>query len=908
MSEHLVAPDDVRAVDDDALAHLRAARAEEEAGKARKTYLGEVDKAVDAIERRRELLGLVAGYRRLKADLGLMDFSDQIELGARLAEQFPDVGAREREAFRVVLLDEYQDTSVAQARMLGRLFSGDDPASGRGHAVTAVGDPNQAIYGWRGASVSNILGFAETFPAAAGGEVGLHRLTVNRRSQRRVLDVANRLAAPLLEAHPQVLPLEAPETAGAGVVEAHVHATSAEELAWLVDEVRSASAPTWADVGVLVRDNAHAAAVFDALTAAGVPVEIVGLSGLLRLPEVAEVVASLRLMHDVTDNAALLTLLTGPRWALGPRDLRLLARRADELSGRRPGGDDREADIAAALASIAEGVDPAELPALADALEDPGDADLSPAARERCALLADELRLLRRHVGEPLLDVVRRVVELSGVDVELASALTPAAASRRDNLDLFVRAVADFQAVDGDTTLPALLAYLTAEEQEGGGLDQATPSEQDSVKLLTVHRSKGLEWHTVFCVGTCETRFPSNRSRSLWTSSPSVLPAPLRGDAADLPQLEGWDKPALDAYRQRTREHDATEELRLGYVAFTRAAERLVVSSFCWGDRPTPFGPSGYQRLVRDLLVEWGEPPARWLERPDPKQEANPLLADDPAVPWPRVGRGQEVERRLEAAERVRARMAALPDDAPPSPDDEPGVETVDDAAVVAEWDEAVDRLLAEARLEEAPVRDVPLPSSLSATALARLRDDPAGLAADLARPMPRRPSPQARFGTRFHAWVESRLGQQGLFADVDVPGRGDAGIADDADLRAVVASFESGPFADRPPHAVEAPFALVLRGQVVRGRIDAVYAETWPDGGPGWLVVDWKTGHREDADPLQLAVYRVAWAELAGVPPERVRAAFHHVRSGRTEEPRDLPDRARLEALLGGPASGAAD
>ncbi len=107
---------------------------------------------------------LVTSYRRLKSDLGLMDFSDQISLGARLAEEQPEVGALERQRFRVVLLDEYQDTSVAQARMLAHLFSGPDDDPGRGHAVTAVGDPNQAIYGWRGASVSNILDFADDVP------------------------------------------------------------------------------------------------------------------------------------------------------------------------------------------------------------------------------------------------------------------------------------------------------------------------------------------------------------------------------------------------------------------------------------------------------------------------------------------------------------------------------------------------------------------------------------------------------------------------------------------------------------------------------------------------------------------------------------------------------------------------
>ena len=111
-----------------------------------------------------------------------------------------------------------------------------------------------------------------------------------------------------------------------------------------------------------------------------------------------------------------------------------------------------------------------------------------------------------------------------------------------------------------------------------------------------------------------------------------------------------------------------------------------------------------------------------------------------------------------------------------------------------------------------------------------------------------------------------------------------------------MIEAFEKGAFADRVPHAVEAPFALVLAGQVVRGRIDAVYDE--PDG--GFLLVDWKTNRHEDADPLQLALYRLAWAELRGVPLEKVRAAFHYVRTGKTVEPEDLPDRQALEAMLG--------
>jgi DNA helicase-2/ATP-dependent DNA helicase PcrA len=216
-------------------------------------------------------------------------------------------------------------------------------------------------------------------------------------------------------------------------------------------------------------------------------------------------------------------------------------------------------------------------------------------------------------------------------------------------------------------------------------------------------------------------------------------------------------------------------------------------------------------------------------------------------------------------------------------------------AARVAEWDQEIARLVAEARAEADEQVVVRRPQSLSATALGRLRDDPEAFARELARPMPRQPSSAARFGTRFHAWVEARFGQQDLFDPDELPGRGDADIVDDADLAEVIKAFEEGPFAERPPYRVEAPFALVLAGQVVRGRIDAVYQE--PDD--SWLLVDWKTGRGGSADPLQLAIYRVAWAELTGVPLDRVRAAFVHVRSGEVVEPRDLPDRQALEALL---------
>ncbi len=817
-----------------------------------------------------------------------MDFSDQIALAAELARTQPEVGALERTKYRIVLLDEYQDTSVAQAQLLSALFSG-PPGAGLGHAVTAVGDPNQAIYGWRGASVSNILNFAQFFPAVPGGSVPTYSLTVNRRSDRRIVQVANALAAPLYAEFAGVEPLEAKHGAGEGAVHAVVHETYADELVWLADQVIADHAamaePLWNEIGVLTRDNNHAADVFDSLTAREVPVEIVGLKGLMRLPEVSEVVSTLSLLQDLTANADVLNLLNGPRWAIGPRDLALLGRRARSLAGVPL----REAGITVAeeLQRAVEGADPTEVVSLSDALADPGDLPYSEEARTRFGLLADELRILRTYAGEPLLDLVRRIIDTTGIDIELSSSVSPAAAARRDNLDLFVKAVADFQAIDGQVTLPSLLAWLQAEDEMGSGLDQATPSEADSVKLLTVHRAKGLEWSSVFLVGVCAEKFPVNRARSQWTTVGKVLPAPLRGDAADVPQLRGYDKPAIVALTDEAKAHQAVEELRLGYVAFTRAKHELWVSSYQWSPtRLKALLPSPYQLTVRETLEDLGQPLEEWRELPD-DGATNPLHAETPSVPWPVTERTAEHERRLVAAELVRAAIAA------------PAADTAEldivAASTVEEWDAELERLVTEARLDRSGVVDVPLPASLSATAVARLRDDPGQFARELARPMPRQPSPAARFGTRFHAWVESRFGQQALLDPDELPGRGDLGIDDEADLRELIDRFESGPFGDRVPHAVEPPFALVLAGQVVRGRIDAVYAE--PDG--SWLVIDWKTNRQQTADPLQLALYRVAWAELNGVPLERVAVGFHYVRTGETVLPSELPDRAGLEELL---------
>ncbi len=138
---------------------------------------------------------------------------------------------------------------------------------------------------------------------------------------------------------------------------------------------------------------------------------------------------------------------------------------------------------------------------------------------------------------------------------------------------------------------------------------------------------------------------------------------------------------------------------------------------------------------------------------------------------------------------------------------------------------------------------------------------------------MPRPPQPAARRGTRFHAWVEARFEELTLpLLDPDELPGGDAEIADEQDLEALKEAFERTEYAQRAPFRVEAPFQLSIAYRVVRGRIDAVYRhEDAEDGEDGaavtYEIVDWKTGRGRTADPLQLAVYRLAWAEQQGVP-----------------------------------------
>jgi len=877
LSEHLVEPNDVREHDARLLKTMSAVEFEQGKLTARPR------RARQAALARGELLDLVEAFRFEKQRCEVIDFGDQMAGAARLAEQFPEVGEAERGRFEAVLLDEYQDTSVAQKRLLLGLF-------GRGYPVTAVGDPFQAIYGWRGASVRNIMTFAADFSSSAQ-PAPVYSLSQNNRSAANILELANLVADPLREAHPDVPALRPRlELSTGGDISVGLFATHDDEVSAMSDDIAAqvAAGAAPGHIAVLCRESKSFPMIHEALATRGIPVEVVGLGGLLELPEIVELVALLQVIDDPTANVALLRLLTGSRWRIGPRDLALLGERARQLvaaSHSRTSSD----SVVNALAEAVAGIDPAEMISLSEAVHNPGEAAFAEAARRRFADLDRELVELRRHRADPLPDLVQRAIELSGLGVEVAVRH----ASTTDHLATFCGYVGAFADLDGGANLGSFLAFLAASDHYRTSLDRDITSESDSVKVMTIHQAKGLEWPTVYLPQLSQQVFPSAQRRPLWTESPQVLPYSLRGDAPDFPTISDWSgNQGCVAFRDEMKERDRIEERRLAYVAFTRAKSRLVISGHWWG--PTQRGvrgPSEYLERAHEFCLTGGGRVTHWEPTPG-DDETNPCLAKSAPVSWPVSFDAEAAAERQFGASLVRAAIAGA-DIAALARDPIAKVESR-----VRVWDEDLAVLIAEACELRCPQRDVVVPPSLSATGVVRLANDPEGLARDLARPMPRQPAPAASRGTRFHAWLESRFGQTPLIDLDELPDAGDGEAS--ADLAALQAAFLSGPFAERTPVAVEAPFQLVLGGRSVRGRIDAVYAVSGVSlGNPvQYEVIDWKTGW-SNADPLQLALYRLAWAELHGLPIESVSAAFYYVATGKVERPQALPDRAALTALM---------
>lgn len=953
-AEHLLTPAQVRA---EIQAHLEQVLAlPYQAGKTKAAAKGVRD-LVGKLQTRISVTELVEAYQRAKAERRQLDFGDLVALAARIAKEIPEAAEMERAKYKVVLLDEFQDTSHAQMVLFSTLF-------GDGTPVTAVGDPHQSIYGFRGASAGQLGTFREHFPRflREGGRApaGVANLSVAWRNSTSILAAANAVSGPLNKPAPWPgarTPLDVPELEAkpkppvgdvflgrylsektVTLPDGTVSIGEAEALAAQIANLRDSwfrhpshetdgrgntLPPT---VAVLCRGKKQFDPIRRALEDLGIPVQIVGLGGLLSTPEIVDLLAVLRVLSDPGRSDSMLRILAGARWRIGPADLMALAdwsrhlvrvreramnvREIADVHGPDEGGAAVvETDLAEA-GSLVEAVDYLPKPGWTSS----AGRSLTPEGLERLGLLRDELRELRAYVGEDLTTLIGEVERRILLDIEVAAKPGISIHESRRNLDAFIDAAATFSASADRVDLAAFLAWLEVADEEENGLPvTALETSREAVQLLTVHASKGLEWDVVAVPGLSEGQFPNDKD-SRWSSGNAAVPWNLRGDGPDLPQWD-WEQPDqkswLDAeklFADDARAHAEREERRLAYVAFTRAKDILFCTSSAWGGgRSKPTEASRYQLELYELGKS-GAPGFHllsWLE-PEDQGDENPANAVTERASWPKDPLPAQRRTAMEAAEAAVLAAAAAPAQTALDPEDTAAGEQPGSGNVEAEgvfeprrWGRDVELVLAR---HHAPneVMDVELPAHISASMLVDLQDDPGAVTRQLRRPVPREPGMAARKGTAFHAWIEEYFGRSGMLDIDEYPGAADAYVDEAYQLDDMVATFEASEWASRTPAYIEVPVETRVNSVVVRGRIDAVFQDE--DG--GWDLIDWKTGAPPSKEKLavrsvQLAVYRLAWSRLKDVPLEKVRAAFYYVAADKVIRPHNLLGETELERII---------
>lgn len=787
-----------------------------------------------------EMLATLVAYDREKRRLGVADFGDLIRRAHQLVVEHPEIGSRVASRFETVLLDEYQDTDPGQRELLRVLFGESTP-------VMAVGDADQTIYEWRGASKENFEHFGDHFTFGTDRPAD-HPLTLNRRSGVAILEVANTIRS-MIDDRPRD-PLSPVEGTPPGSIVTSVLPTAVAEADWIAEQIAALAGDGMRhrDMAVLFRKNKDMLLVHDALARHGIPFEVANLGGLLGVPEVADLHAWLRLIDRPEDSVAAARLLMGARFRLGMADLAKLNRWivARRPSLREVGEHDQVLDY-----TFLEAIDDVE------SVE-----DLRAEARDAVEQFRGEYRhLLAMSQGSALIEVCREILDHTDAWADIEAMPEASRQSARLNIHRFLDLAEDWSPLHGRPSLTAFLAHLDDLELEGSEeLDTARLSEADAVTLITVHRAKGLEWPAVFLPALYRQNFPS---RSHGFDDPfrfaHYLPTDLRLDEA----FSAHDDPTeYDAFIRRRHE---SQEWRIAYVAATRAKQFLAGSHAWWnGVQSTNAKPSQPSELF-ELIDRFAERAVSTPEPPDRPElmvyRSESSVAPDPHFP---DGVGEVMRTALDTPAGLDAIAST--------------------EGVQAAYDRSVTEF--QQMLFDLPDRVEMVgssPPSTSATGLVTYAQCPKRYFWSNVDPLPRRFGASARRGTEIHRRIElHNLGMVPLTDPEDVADSLDSEppSGDGPDPFTV---FERSRFADRSPFLTEAPFDLELdTGMRVRGRIDAVYRDD-----AGWEIVDFKSG-RPKSDPAhitQLETYAIALDRVGHLDDRPAKAIFAYLGGGELRE-----------------------
>lgn len=815
-------------------------------------------------ETRQEIVGIIERYEQEKRRLGVADFGDLILRANQLAGNFPDLAARIRGRYDAVYLDEYQDTNPAQRELLRKLF-------GNGFPITAVGDADQTIYEWRGASLANFSGFGEHFPNLDGTPAPTYPLTLNRRSGQTILNLANRIREELGDV---IDPLRALDDTSPATVSVRWEGNAVDEADFIAEQVlalHEEQGVAWKEIAILFRKNKDIEAVRGALEEYGIPVEVANLGGLLGIPEVADVFAWLRLLDNPSDEPAFVRIAMGSRYRLGMHDIKPLSHwvrnqpelgrsmieALDQLTSTERDDDGNQGQH-----------DQLQLDRLDDRTID-----------ALVHLHITYRSLLETAQGVNLIELVRQILSRTGAWPEVAAMPPAARQSARLNLYRFLDLAEEWSPLEGRPSLRAFVDYLTLMVQEQTEeLDTARLSGEDAVALLTVHRSKGLEWDAVFIPALYDKNFPSSSGVSDDPfRHPYMLPYELRLDRHTLPPIHAdmTEAERRDLLRQR----DLDQEWRIAYVAVTRARRWLTLTGATWHGttevRKTAGKPSRLFEVAAEQsdVIDLGtvEDPVR----PESLRRSPLAGSPDPTFPdgWDGALRATLADPRWASGQA-----------------DQLGVRSTYDQAVTDFQQMLFD-------LPDDPASPTsPALLTTSVTSLVTYASCPKRYYWSEVDRLPRRPSAAARRGVDVHRKIE--LFQRGAIPFEEVTDDFyDAPDSGPSDVASAFTVFEQSRFSTLAARLIEAPFEFVHEGMRIRGRIDAVYEEQ-----PGtWEIVDFKSGWPSEnpAMDVQLQAYAVAidQGSLGPTTPEQMIATFAYLGGGSLTERTEHVDDAWMDA-----------
>jgi DNA helicase-2/ATP-dependent DNA helicase PcrA len=576
-------------------------------------------------------------------------------------------------------------------------------------------------------------------------------------------------------------------------------------------------------------------------------------------------------VHDPKASVALARILLGPRYRVGYKDLALVARLATIESK-------------AMLEYMTEDDVEAEPFLFAEALERLDEIEgLSDEGLARLIEFRDELRALRQEarkpVGEFLGEVIRRIGILDELDADLDRVR---ATSARRNLAAFLDEVHGFEPVEGELTLRAFLEYVDAVE----ALDKpdwapVQPSEEDSVKVMTIHVAKGLEFDHVFVPGVAHGNLPNPTIPQNPAERGKSLDFELRGDAAVLPRFDG----NVSRFKDALAAQEIVEERR---------------TAFWYGDNNMPKKPSRFL----DELMAWGASTgsASVEQGPEDPGDQNPMLGlrEGFVRPWPGPARSSATDPLFSEG----WRSAAIEGVQPSLTEALSGTDREAFESLAAERRALAAHLREREDLDAEPGGERP-PTTVSVGGVVDYTTCPKRFYWTSVRPLPRFSGPAARIGTEIHRWIERRASGQGQLLETDDPVdlTQEELAGDPGRVERLRQSFLSSRFAGLVPLYAERPFLLRVGGFTVGGRIDAIYGEA---DGP-WEVVDWKTG-AGTAAPLQLELYGLACVEIWGKRPEDVTLSYCYLAKDEiVSQPMGDPTgvRRRVEAALTSIAEG---